>query len=59
MHMRQRGSRGGRDGLIVGSKSSVVVVVIVVVLFVVVVGSGDLGWPSSAGVGWVGCGAAG
>ena len=42
-----------------GSKSSVIVVVIVVVLFVVVVGSGDLGWLSSAGVSWVGCGTAG
>jgi hypothetical protein len=48
MHMRQR---GGRDGLMVESKSSVVVVA---VLFVIVVGSGDLGWAALAGCHWLG-----
>ena len=49
MHMRQQGLRGR---LMVESKSGVVVVV--VLFIVVVIGSGDLGWASSAGVGWVG-----
>ena len=48
----ERRSRGGRDGLMMESKSSVAVIA---VLFVVVGGSGDLGHASSAGVGWVGC----
>ena len=41
-----------RDGLMVESKSSVAVAV--AVLFVVASGGDDLGWASSAGVGWVG-----
>ena len=45
MHMRQRGSEGERDGLMMESKSIVAVISVVVV----VVGSGGLGRASSAG----------